>query len=282
MSKKKQKQSADEKVDYPRLSIEKAAKLTEKVTKSYGGIISYKELSRLGGAKGKTQGGTFGSITKSLKLYLLMDRYGLKEMKVTEEGKKFSGLDDEEDKKSFLFNLSRRTPIFNELYERYGQNVPKEITSITDFLVNVKKLEKREAGRLANLYLKNHDYFGKTNLDDFEVVEDEDEKKPVINSVEPEKIDEDLITLLKLKYLFQPPSAKSKESLLNNVLEKFKDSGDAGIKSLVEGIKHSENEEGKKALINALLSSFEKKYPILKISEKKEGKKVEKKEVEGE
>jgi len=272
MVKKKQKKTAKEKVDYPRLPIEKAAELTEKVAKSYGGIISYKELSRLGGAKGKTQGGTFGSITKSLKLYGLMNRYGLKEMKVTDKGKEFTEIEDEKGKKTFLFNLSRKIPILNELYERYGKNVPEKMTSVTDFLINIKNLEKREAGRLATLYIKNHNYFGK--VDTNQLKEEVKETEELSHSkIEHKKIDEDLIELLKLKYLFNPPNDNTKETILNSILKKFKDSGDVGIDSLIEGIEKSkENSEGRKALINALLSSFEKKYPILRFSEnKKEG-----------
>lgn len=68
---------------------------------------------------------------------------------------------------------------------------------------------------------------------------------------------------------------------MNNVLGRFKNSGDAGIDSLIEGIeKNKENSEGRKALINALLSSFEKKYPLLKFSEKEN--RQEKKEIKTE
>jgi len=195
-------------------------------------------------------------------------------MKITEAGRKLAEIEDDSKKKAFLFNLSLKIPIISELYQRYGRDIPEEINSITDFLVDVKKLEKREAGRLANLYIKNHTFFGEINKDELKDIEEtKDIKLPPLLNPELKIVNEDLITLLKLKYLFNPPSENSKEEILNQVLEKFKDSGDAGIKSLVEGIKHSENEEGKKALINALLSSFEKKYSILKISEKKRRKK---------
>ena len=49
---------------------------------------------------------------------------------------------------------------------------------------------------------------------------------------EPSPIDEDIILLLKLKYLFIPPSENIKESTLKSILEKFRNSNDVGIKSL--------------------------------------------------
>jgi len=276
---KKKAPSSEEKVDYPRLPIEKAAELTERVAGDYGGIISYRELSKLGGAKGKTMGGTFGSITKSLKLYKLMDRYGLREMKVTEEGKMMTEIQDENKKKAFLFNLALKIPIIHELYQRYKDDIPKEMRSITDFLVGIKKLEKREAGRLANLYIKNHNFLGKINKDELKEIKNiEKFDSDSISSQESNVINEDLIYLLKLKYLYQPPKGKSKEAILNSVLEKFKNSGDVGIDSLIEGIKSTQNEEGKKALIDTLLLSFEKKYPVLKTSYEESTKKTEKKE----
>ncbi len=92
-------------------------------------------------------------------------------------------------------------------------------------------------------------------------------KKP-----ETPKLDNnELITLLKVKYAFQPSEEISKVELINELHNNFKDYGDTTIESLVNEIKKNKsNDAVVNALVNAFLKSFEKKYPVLKISRKKE------------
>jgi len=105
--------------------------------------------------------------------------------------------------------------------------------------------------------------------------------------------DEDLVVLLKLKYAFQPIDESSKIEILNDAYKHLSKSGDPAVESIIEEIKKNErNDNVRDALINALISTFEKKYPILgnpkilkpketsKIKEKTDSKEVESEKVD--
>lgn len=255
MKKKKEKTVTEEKIDYPRLPIENATKITEKVSNNFGGIISYKELSKMGGAGGKTQGGTFGSLTKSLKMYGLMERYGLKEMKVTEEGKRFSETVGEDQKKLLLFSLYKKIPIISELYNRYGENIPKNIKSISDFLTNVKKLEKREAGRLANLYIKNQSYFEGIKGNFSESEKEEGQVEDICNRTAREG---ETKNLCKISFILGKISPKGKDDgTLFNALAKLASENEfKSVEAFSEAIKYIP-EDKKSEMFHKIKKAFE-------------------------
>ena len=261
MTNKKKKNGDNEKVDFPRLYIGEAVKLTEKVVNNYGGIISYTELSKIAGAGGKTQGGTFGNLTKSLKLYKLMERFGLKEMKVTDEGNRMVGL-EEDRKKTFLFELYKRIPIIFELYDRYKDNVPKNIKSITDFLTRQKGLEKRDAGRLANLYRKNQEFFGELSGEQpsSEGNSFESKVEPVSNLNKG-----NTQTLCKISYLLGKLSpkeeGKSKESLFDSLIKLASENNFKSLEAFSEATKFVP-EDKKSEMFKKLRKSFEEDSQI--------------------
>jgi len=257
---KKQKQNlkkiAKEKLDYPRLPIGEAARITEKVVKDYAGLISYKELSRIGGAGGKTQGGTFGNITKSLKLYGLMDRYGLKEMKVTSAGRKLSETLDEPQKKALLFELSNHIPILLELYKRYEQGIPREIKSITDFLTTVKNLEKREAGRLANLFVKNHKYFGDVDTTDIPSYDEEEENMENLTHSPRKTFMDD--SLCEMAFLLGRliPSKTGENKAFNQLSKLAKEKGFKSLEAFSEAAKYVPSDK-KHEMFEKMKDAFE-------------------------
>lgn len=164
MAKQEQKENDEKmknKIDFPRLDVDQATHIIKKVLSSYADIIPYEELAKISTGKAVTKGGIFGQVTKSLKMYALMERYGKTEIKVTDYGKSIASAIDDNQRKKLLFKAFVGVPIFNEIYGRY-KTLPKK-KALTDFIKNKGGIEKREAGRLVSTYIRNFTYLDLQN-----------------------------------------------------------------------------------------------------------------------
>lgn len=147
-----------EKIKFPRFRITEAVDIARKAVKKYGTyIIPYSEFARIIGVK-SPKGGSYQIKIEALKLYGLMDRHSFKEIALLDKGKQILAATEAE-ATELMFENVLAIPIMKKLYERYEENLPLKRKPIVDYLVNVEGMDRREAGRLTGVFIKDYKFF---------------------------------------------------------------------------------------------------------------------------
>ncbi|MBI3412691.1 MAG: hypothetical protein HY051_01250 [Candidatus Aenigmarchaeota archaeon] len=218
-----------EKLKFPRISILAAVKIIEDVRKKYGAdILPYSEFARIIGAKAP-RGGKYGLTTEALKLYGLMDRHSFSEIAILDEGKKILNSQIEEEKKRLMLQRILGIPVLAKLYQRFKDGLPKKRKPVTDYLVNVQKIEKGRAGRIAGIFNKDYPFFKDILSSTKIVMISEDIKgKEMTGSTtfsKPEKVTElgiyqKMYKMVRIMgYLFPPDNSGDINKLLQETIE---------------------------------------------------------------
>lgn len=163
MKRKKNKENYEDKgnrIEFSMLSASDLLDITKKISNENSGICSYEELAKITTGSKKTKGGAFARVIKGLKLYDLMVREGMSEMKITSYGKNIVNL-PEEKQKTTLFQKFLEIPIYNELYKKYESAgvLPIKRKPVAEALAKQKSIDRRTAGRIIGMFYKEFEYF---------------------------------------------------------------------------------------------------------------------------
>lgn len=193
----------------------------------------------------------------------ILDKFGLIEKaplgwRVSQLGKSAINKDKEAIKESL-----ERIDLYRDLFRAFGERKVNKSIIVAHLKSKHKYGENTEV--IADKFVEAKDYLD--SLEEGLIEKSLD--KPRIQNHSSGLEDENLVILLKLKYAFKPINDGSKEIILEEAYNKFKNDNDTTVASLIGEIKKNKtNKEIRQALINALISSFELKYPILKEDEK--------------
>ena len=225
---KKAKRERKVKIKYPRLSALDAFKIVKKVVGDYGyHIIPYNKFAKILGLK-EPKGGTYGFKTEALKLYDLMDRASYNEIGVTEKGREILSAITEEEQKKLLFMNTLSIDIFFELFDRF-MTLPTKRKAIIDYLEN-KGMNKREAGRLTSVFMRNYEFFESLIRKGFPEKLEKEEKIPP-------SIDEDMLRMIHLiGSLFPSDETKNMKQTLDTLVKISKNKNLKATSALLESL----------------------------------------------
>lgn len=259
---KKKNESVEERkgrIEFPMVAVSDLLTWIDKINKDHAAIADYAVIAKISTGSNKTQGGAFARVSKALKLYNLMAREGMSEMKITDFGKQILN-SDEDRQKRLLFSKFLEIPIFKELYDKYPQELPTKKKPVAQTLAKQKGIDSRTAGRIVGMFYKEFDYFkdimGKT------IPAIEEPKEAKWETLPPKIESEDYSEIVELVSKLFPQETTDTKTELEELAALSKEKGLVNFTAFLDILKglyiDKENEEIKQALKKLSTTAIEK------------------------
>ena len=257
-------------VDFPRITLDTAIKLCQRINEEYANVVSYEDLSKIIGAGGRTKGGKFAIYLKGLKLYGLIERSGKSEAKLSEDAKRIIKAPLEE-KKNLMYAKFLSIPSFKKILDKYPEGIPQKRKPLTSFIAKEENMDVREAGRLVGTFWREYSVFSK--LPSLKIPEQIGDNQKPKDYEEEQKDDTVSRENYKLSLLVGTIFPSENKQEINKTLEEiYTLSNDLGLKEfsgLITGIKlmikgkdDNEINEQLKSLSKEVRKVFEKSIGI--------------------